>query len=77
MIATARHKSVTVLVNGGQVSQMDVEEGLAASRPLIVLSGARRLADEIAGRPVKNSLIKVIPAHNRRLLGETLRTLLN
>jgi hypothetical protein len=76
MIATGRYKSVTVLVNGGLVSQMDVDEGLAANRPLIVLSGTGWLADEIASQPVRNSLIKVIPAHNRKLLGETLRALL-
>jgi hypothetical protein len=77
MIATARYKSVTVLVNGGQVSRMDVEEGLAAERPLIVLSGTGRLADEIASQPVKNNLIKIIPADNRRLLSETLRMMLS
>ena len=77
MIARGRHKSVTVLANGGKVSQMDVEEGLQADRPLIVLSGTGRLADEIASQPVKNSLIKIIPAHNRRLLGETLRAMLS
>jgi hypothetical protein len=73
MIAGERHKSVMVLANGGKVSQMDVEEGLQANRPLLVLSGTGRLADEIASHPVKNNLIRIIPAHNRRLLGETLR----
>jgi hypothetical protein len=76
MIAGARHQSVTVLVNGGKVSQMDVEEGLSVGRPLIVLSGTGRLADEIASRPIKNNLIRIIPAHNRRLLNETLRMVL-
>ncbi|HEX2990454.1 MAG TPA: hypothetical protein VHO49_07225 [Anaerolineales bacterium] len=77
MIAKGRQKSVTVLANGGKVSQMDVEEGLQANRPLIVLSGTGRLADEIASQPVKNNLVKIIPAHNRRLLGETLRAMLS
>jgi hypothetical protein len=77
MIAKGRHKSVTVLVNGGKVSQMDVDEGLQADRPLIVLAGTGRLADEIASRPVKNSLVKIIPAQNRRLLAETIRTILS
>lgn len=76
MIAGAKNKSVTVLANGGKVSQLDVDEGLQADRPLIVLAGTGRLADEIASHPVKNSLIKVIPAHNRRLLAETLKALL-
>jgi hypothetical protein len=56
---------------------MDVEEGLQADRPLIVLAGTGRLADEIASRPNRNPLIKIIPAHNRKLLGETLRAMLS
>src|SRR5215216_2026424 len=75
MIAAGRNKSVTVLANGGKVSQMDVEEGLNAGRPLLVLAGTGRLADDIASYPTKNSLIKIIPAHNRRLVGETLRAM--
>lgn len=76
MIATGRNKSVSVLVNGGKVSQMEVDESLSANRPLIVLSGTGRLADEIANGPVRDNLIKIIPAPNRRLLSETLRMLL-
>jgi hypothetical protein len=76
MIAVPRNKSVTVLVNGGKVSQMDVEEGLNADRPLIVLAGTGRLADEIANHAPRNRLIKVVAAHNRRLLAETLKSLL-
>ena len=76
MIAAGGNKSVTLLVNGGKVSQHDVEEGLRADRPLIVLAGTGRLADEIANHHVRNSMIKVIPAQNRRLLAETLRSLL-
>ena len=77
MIAAGRNKSVTVLVNGGKVSQMDVEEGLNAGRPLLVLAGTGRLADDIANYPVKSNLIKIVPAHNRRLLAEILRTMLS
>jgi predicted Rossmann-fold nucleotide-binding protein len=76
MIATGRNKSVAVLANGGKVSQLDVEEGLNVDRPLIVLAGTGRLADEIASHPIKNKLIKIIPVHNRRLLGETLKVML-
>ena len=77
MITAGRHKSVTVLANGGRVSQQDVEEGLQADRPLIVLAGTGRLADEIANQNIKNNLIKIVPAHNRRLLAETLKALLS
>lgn len=77
MIAAGKDKAVMVLINGGKVSQQDVEEGLRANRPLIVLSGTGRLADDIASHNVRNSLIKVIPAHNRRLLAETLKAMLS
>lgn len=77
MIAKDRNKSVTILANGGKVSQKDIEEGLTTGRPLIVLEGTGRLADEIAAMPIKSKLIKVVPAHNRRLLGETLRAILS
>jgi predicted Rossmann-fold nucleotide-binding protein len=76
MIATGKNKSVTVLANGGKISQKDIEEGLQAGRPLIVLAGTGRLADDIASHPVKSNLIKVIPAHNRRLIAETLKAML-
>src|SRR6266496_628910 len=76
MIAAEKNKSVTVLANGGKISEQDVEEGLKADRPLIVLAGTGRLADEIAFHQVRNRLIKVIPAQNRRLLGETLKAML-
>lgn len=76
MIAGDRNKSVTVLANGGKVSQQDVEQGLEVGRPLVVLAGTGRLADDIAAMPARNRLIKVVSAHNRRLLSETLRALL-
>ena len=76
MIAAGRNKSVTILANGGKVSQRDVEEGLGVNRPLIVLAGTGRLADEIANHPIRNHLIKVIVAQNRRLLAETLKAML-
>jgi hypothetical protein len=77
MIAKGRSKSVTVLINGGKVSQNDVDEGLQAGRPLIVLAGTGRLADEIASQPIKKDLVKIVPLHNRRLLGESLRSILS
>ena len=76
MIAGERNKSVTVLINGGKVSQKDIEEGLRANRPLVVLAGTGRLADDIANHNFNNSLIKTVPAQNRRLLAETLKSLL-
>lgn len=76
MIAVGKNKSLTVLINGGKVSQQDVEEGLRANRHLLVLAGTGRLADDIASHNVRNPLIKILPAQNRRLLAETLRSML-
>ncbi|MBI5839352.1 MAG: hypothetical protein HZB19_04555 [Chloroflexi bacterium] len=75
-ISKDRHKSVTILANGGAVSQKDIELGLLADRPLIVLKGTGRLADEIAHRPKKNNLVKVVQANNKRMLTATINSLL-
>jgi SLOG in TRPM, prokaryote len=40
-------RSVTLMVNGGAIALNDAEESLAAGRPLIVLAGSGRSADEI------------------------------
>lgn len=49
-IATAiagDQKSMTILVNGGEISKADVEYSLMESRPTIVMRGTGRTADEI------------------------------
>lgn len=40
--------SVTVLVNGGQVSLLEIEENVRQGREVIVIAGSGRLADEVA-----------------------------
>lgn len=40
-------KSITVLVNGGNISRSDVEYSLLEKRPTFVMRGTGRLADEI------------------------------
>ena len=44
---TGNHKSITVLVNGGNISRQDVEYSLLENRPTFVIRGTGRLADEI------------------------------
>ena len=49
-IATAiagDQKSITVLVNGGEISKADVEYSLLEDRPTYVMRGTGRMADEI------------------------------
>jgi hypothetical protein len=42
------HPSVTVLANGGDIAYEDVRQSLAHDRPVLVLAGTGRTADEIA-----------------------------
>jgi SLOG in TRPM, prokaryote len=40
--------SVTLLINGGEIALVDVMENLKVGRPVVVIAGSGRLADEIA-----------------------------
>src|SRR5689334_13070029 len=42
------HQSVTILINGGEVSRKDIQLSLENGRPVIALSHTGRLADELA-----------------------------
>ena len=42
------YPSVTVLINGGSIALVDAMENLRVHRPLLVIEGSGRLADEIA-----------------------------
>ena len=49
-IATAiadDRRSITVLINGGNISRHDVEYSLLENRPVFVMRGTGRMADEI------------------------------
>ena len=46
-VVAGENKSLTVLVNGGNISRSDVEYSLLANRPTAVIRGTGRLADEI------------------------------
>ncbi len=41
------HKSITILVNGGNISRTDVQYSLLENRPAFVMRGTGRMADEI------------------------------
>jgi len=55
-------RSVTILINGGEVSRKDIELSLENGRPVIAVSRTGRLADELARQPERNKLITVVPA---------------
>lgn len=76
LISQGRHSSISVLANGGKVSQKDVRLGFLSGRPLMVLQGTGRLADEIAGEPNNNGLVRIVPANDEPALTGTIKSLL-
>ena len=60
-ILSKGHQSVTILINGGEVSRKDIELSLENGRPVIALSRTGRLADELARQPNRHKLITVFP----------------
>lgn len=71
------HKSVTILINGGEVSRKDIELSLAMGRPVIALSRTGRLADELARQPSRHRLITVIPANAEQRITEVVQAALS
>ncbi len=70
------HRSVTILINGGEVSRKDIELSLEMGRPVIALSRTGRLADEISREVNRNKLITVVPANADQRIVETVETAL-
>jgi hypothetical protein len=63
------HRSVTVLINGGEVSRKDIDLSLKMGRPVIALSRTGRLADELSRDPDRNKMISIAPANaDQRIL---------
>ncbi len=76
-ILSKDHKSVTILINGGEVSRKDIELSLANGRPIIALSRTGRLADELARQPNRHRLITVIPVHAEQRITEVVQAALS
>jgi hypothetical protein len=63
------HHSVTVLINGGEISRTDIDFSLQDKRPVIALSRTGRLADELSRDPARNPMISIAPANaDQRIL---------
>ena len=60
------YPSVTVLINGGEISREDVMNSLDAGRPVIVMGGTGRLADELANNPPPSPLVRIIQGENKK-----------
>jgi len=76
-ILSKGHQSVTILINGGEVSQKDIELSLEKGRPVIALSHTGRLADELAGQPNRHKLITVVPADAEQRIVEVVQAALS
>jgi len=70
------HQSVTILLNGGEVSRKDIELSLVNARPAIALSGTGRLADELSRDLNRNKLITIVPANAEQQIVEAVKGLL-
>ncbi len=68
--------SVTILINGGDVSRKDIELSLQHGRRVIALSHTGRLADDLARQPERDKLITVLPANNEQKLKDAIQELL-
>jgi hypothetical protein len=71
------HQSVTILVNGGEVSRKDIDLSLEKNRAVIALSRTGRLADEFARQPSRNKLISIASANDDQRIVELIETALS
>ena len=76
-ILSKGHQSVTVLINGGEVSRKDIELSLEHGRQVIALSRTGRLADELSRQPKRHKLISVVPANAEQQIVEVVQTALS
>ncbi len=59
-IVASGFQAVTILINGGEITRKDVQISLDAKRPVVIVAGSGRLADELALNPTKSSLFHII-----------------
>jgi len=71
------NRSVTILINGGEISQKDVDLSLEHDRPVIIMSRTGRLADKLARQPKRSKLISVAPANGEQRIKELIQTALS
>ena len=71
------HHSVTILINGGEVSRRDIQLSLENGRRVIVLSRTGGLADELASQPERHDLMIVLPVNAEKSIAEAIRAILS
>lgn len=72
-ILSGNHRSVTILINGGEVSRKDIELSVKSGRPVIAMGGTGRLANDLTGE-ARQALITVIPGNADEQVSEAIRT---
>jgi len=70
------HRSVTILINGGDVSRKDIKLSIESGRPVIALGGTGRLANDLAMEDNRDNLIAVVPAYDGKRVAEAIRAAL-
>lgn len=75
-ILSGTRPSVTVLLNGGDISREDVNNSILANRPVITLRGTGRLADELANS-AHSTLIKTVSAEDGNTIYQAISEILN
>lgn len=76
-ILSKENKSVTILINGGEISRKDIQLSIEKGRPVIALSRTGRLADEISRDFDRNELITVVSANAEDRIIEAVQTVLS
>ena len=71
------NRSVTILINGGEISRKDIQLSLEDGRPVIALSHTGRLADKIAQDFERNKLITVVSAKMDERIIEVINSILH
>lgn len=75
-ILSKGHGSVTILINGDEVSRKAIELSLENGRPVIAISRTGRLADELSRQPNRHKLITVAPANAEQRIADLIQTAL-
>ena len=76
-IFSKENQSVTILINGGEISRRDIQLSLEEGRPVIALSHTGRLADEISQDFERNGLITVVSANADVRITEAIKSILH
>jgi len=76
-ILSKGNRSVTILINGSEVSRKAIELSLEHGRPVIVMSRTGSLADKFARQPKRNKLISVAPANSEKRIIELIQAALS